>query len=340
MKNSNDIKKLSDNALTVKLEELRSVERTTTLEILHYLIEVEDRKLHLELGYSSMFSFCTEKLGYCESGASRRIRTARCIREHPEVYTMLKNQEVNLSTVSSFSGVLTEANKDEVLGEVKGLSRDKVDMYVARYRPKATPREKIKPIVVRSAPVETTEPSLFEALTKSVSNGLGDRKRDQEESTISETLFDIRFCADEKFMEMFNEVKRTLSGKYPMGVGTEELFKEVMKCFLKQKSPKERQKRRAKRNQKKQVLTSAPKQGLRTVGIVLKDKILKRDDYRCTYQGPGGKRCDCSWNLEIDHIVPWAEGGRTTEENLRTLCSTHNRLLAERQFGRVYAHGG
>jgi len=35
-----------------------------TLRILHYLIEIERRKLHLLLGHSSMFDYCTRGLDY------------------------------------------------------------------------------------------------------------------------------------------------------------------------------------------------------------------------------------------------------------------------------------
>jgi len=46
-------------------------ERGVTLRILHYLIEIERRKLHLLLGRSSMFDYCTRGLGYSESAAWR-----------------------------------------------------------------------------------------------------------------------------------------------------------------------------------------------------------------------------------------------------------------------------
>ncbi|MFM7617631.1 MAG: HNH endonuclease signature motif containing protein, partial [Actinomycetes bacterium] len=35
--------------------------------------------------------------------------------------------------------------------------------------------------------------------------------------------------------------------------------------------------------------------------------------------------CDVSWNLEIDHRVPYAQGGRTDEENLARRCHEHHR---------------
>jgi 5-methylcytosine-specific restriction endonuclease McrA len=46
-----------------------------------------------------------------------------------------------------------------------------------------------------------------------------------------------------------------------------------------------------------------------------------------------GKRCNSTWDLEIDHIVPYAGGGDNSPENLRLLCRKHNMHQAERIYG-------
>lgn len=61
----------------------------------------------------------------------------------------------------------------------------------------------------------------------------------------------------------------------------------------------------------------------------LREKIKQRDGYTC-------KKCGISTAqephllLEIDHIVPIARGGLTTEENLQTLCWKCNRTKGTR----------
>jgi hypothetical protein len=39
--------------------------------LVRYLAEVEDRRLHLRAGYSSMFEFCVEKLRFGEGDLQR-----------------------------------------------------------------------------------------------------------------------------------------------------------------------------------------------------------------------------------------------------------------------------
>jgi 5-methylcytosine-specific restriction endonuclease McrA len=62
--------------------------------------------------------------------------------------------------------------------------------------------------------------------------------------------------------------------------------------------------------------------------------VFERDGGRCTFVGDDGRRCESDWNLQIDHIVPYAKGGDNSPENLRLLCARHNRLAAEREFGK------
>lgn len=49
-------------------------------------------------------------------------------------------------------------------------------------------------------------------------------------------------------------------------------------------------------------------------------RIMERDGYRCRYCGRRGN----GYNLEIDHIIPIAKGGKSTYDNLQTLCHDCN----------------
>lgn len=47
-----------------------------------------------------------------------------------------------------------------------------------------------------------------------------------------------------------------------------------------------------------------------------------------------GHRCGETRGLQFDHIVPIAQGGTTSESNLRMLCAAHNRHEADRLLGK------
>jgi hypothetical protein len=58
-----------------------------------------------------------------------------------------------------------------------------------------------------------------------------------------------------------------------------------------------------------------------------------REGGRCTWPLDGGGRCGSTHRLELDHVIPWAEWGPSTVENLRVTCHRHNTLAARREFG-------
>ncbi|MES2770363.1 MAG: HNH endonuclease signature motif containing protein, partial [Bdellovibrionota bacterium] len=60
----------------------------------------------------------------------------------------------------------------------------------------------------------------------------------------------------------------------------------------------------------------------------IKQVVYKRDKGQCTHQN-----CNSNKFLEYDHIIPIAMGGKTTIQNLRLLCRTHNQRAAIEKFG-------
>ncbi len=63
--------------------------------------------------------------------------------------------------------------------------------------------------------------------------------------------------------------------------------------------------------------------GGQSTPLSLRFQVLQRDRFRCTACGNSPSRDpDCA--LQVDHILPRAKGGRSTPENLRSLCAACN----------------
>ncbi len=131
-----NFKGLSGDALEAALIGLRRQERRLEVLVLHGLVEVERRRLHLDRGYGSLFACCVEALGYCESAAGRRIAAARALRRCPRIEGMLLAGEVRLSTVAMAA---REMEKDEgVLDQIRGKTQRQVaEILAARGTPAA-----------------------------------------------------------------------------------------------------------------------------------------------------------------------------------------------------------
>ena len=61
----------------------------------------------------------------------------------------------------------------------------------------------------------------------------------------------------------------------------------------------------------------------RGIRLGLRFRVLHRDRFKCVLCGDHPARnAECI--LHVDHVIPWSKGGKTSEDNLRTLCATCN----------------
>ncbi|MFA5171649.1 MAG: HNH endonuclease [Sulfuriferula sp.] len=70
-------------------------------------------------------------------------------------------------------------------------------------------------------------------------------------------------------------------------------------------------------------ITELTPEDRRGVPLKLRYRVLVRDSFRCTLCGRS-PALEHGVRLHVDHIVPFARGGKTSEENLRTLCEICN----------------
>ena len=184
--------------------------------------------------------------------------------------------------------------------------------------------------------------------------------------TVLEEMFEIKFGASQEFIGKIEKTRALLSTKYHKKIEFEELFSIVMDEYIERHSPEGRIRRKEKREQKKaaKTLKNVAKKGngtgraakkvaetskkpsnkpgtdkkevSRYIPRRVRDEVHVRDKGRCTYVSPGGRRCSATSDLQIDHIVPYARGGDNSPSNLRLLCGKHNRLEAERAYGKKH----
>ena len=64
----------------------------------------------------------------------------------------------------------------------------------------------------------------------------------------------------------------------------------------------------------------------RAIPAAVRRQVWQRDGGRCCYlDRRTGRRCNSRHMIEIDHIVPYAQGGGADPGNLRLLCHAHHR---------------
>ena len=104
---------LSDSNLLSQTKLLVQKERKITVEVLEHLCEIDQRKLYLKRGFSSLFNYATKELGYSEGSTYRRINAMKLCREFPETAFKIQNGNLNLTTASQLQTFFEKQNKNQ-----------------------------------------------------------------------------------------------------------------------------------------------------------------------------------------------------------------------------------
>ncbi len=96
-----------------------------------------------------------------------------------------------------------------------------------------------------------------------------------------------------------------------------DLINDVNSSQSKSSKPK---KKKSKPKKKKFKKVSKTKKRSRYIPDSVRVNVLTRDNYRCVFCGVTSKEAP----LEVDHIIPFAQGGSNDPSNLQTLCRRCN----------------
>jgi len=147
---------------------------------------------------------------------------------------------------------------------------------------------------------------------------------------LSEERVHFSFVAGREFEKDLERGKELLRHKYPEGK-LKDVLGDALRSLLNSKD----------RNQKKKLEGKRPvtqrQESSRYIPELLKQQVWERDEGKCAYVSPQGRRCATKAWLEWDHIKAWGLGGTSHDPgNVRLLCRTHNRLSADQSFGSAF----
>src|SRR5207245_4369215 len=126
---------LSDDDLVAQVKSLARCEREATACLIAHLAELDDRRLYLGAGFSSLFTYCCSVLHLSEPAAYNRIEAARAARRFPVILGMLGEGSLSLATVRLLASHLTAANHQELLAAAAGKSKRDVEELLVQYFP-------------------------------------------------------------------------------------------------------------------------------------------------------------------------------------------------------------
>ena len=290
---------LSNEELLISLKSVCFEQRRLLGRLLLHLIEVDARRLHRRSACSSMFDFCTRRLGMSESEACRRIAAAKLVKAFPCLLDYLERGDINLTALLLLRDHFTTDNVHAVVAAVRGRSKREVLELIAARAPKPDVLPTITPLPRAASTPAPPSPALVGAPARI--------------DPLAPTRHRLELTVSDEIRAKLERARDLMSHRSKGDL--EAVLDKALDALL-AKLEKDR-----------------PGDG---IPVEVRRAVFARDGEQCTYRDAEGNRCQERRWLELDHIVPKARGGGSDASNLRVVCRAHNHLYAEHAFGREH----
>ncbi|WP_413294616.1 HNH endonuclease [Bdellovibrio sp. HCB185ZH] len=352
-----DLTSVSNVELLNRVEKLARSERKITHLILCHLVEVETRRLYLDLGFTSLFKYMTSHLQYSEDSAYRRIQAARLLKKVPQLNHAIENGDINLTQLHRVQKCLTKELENgnavslEKTEEVLDLIQNKSSMETQKilaveFNQPIQMHEIIKPQRDDSIRMEIsltpeqmddlqqakdllshvlpnpTWAELFAYMAKThIQKKLGKERIGNMKMMVSKVAQEPN---RQDSANVYTEDSKFIEiNKHTAGLDMHNKVDTQDEVVTKNKANKNEQ-----FNSSRLLATTADKR--KHIKSSTRRILLKKSNHICEYIHGNGQRCSSKYQLQVDHKLPLALGGTNEIQNFRILCRTHNLSEARR----------
>jgi hypothetical protein len=320
-----ELKNISNTELIQGLEKLARTERKITHLILLHIIEIEDRKLYAELGYDGMYSYLTRGLGYSEGSAYRRLQSARLLKQMPSIAKKIEDGSLNLTQLAQVRKCMTSIKDPTSIPakEAGGIENPKISE-----RTSESPLGRALEVLNQIENKNSYETQKILASKMNLPVQVHEKIKPQSDTSVR---IEITF-SEEQFQEL-KKAKDLLSHVCPGGSWAEVITTLAERFNQKKLNDRSNASGKSHDRSPRSRPKKTPPLRRKSISVHIKRQLFDKAQHCCQYINPKtGQRCQSQFQLEIDHIYPFALGGQNDIGNLRILCKTHN-ALAARQWG-------
>jgi hypothetical protein len=297
----------------------------------------------------------TKQFGYCAASAMRRINAMRLVRDVPEAFEKIESGELSLSVVNELQTYFQQEKKAErpysVTAKIElveaslGKSRRDVEREIANRNP-----ERVKPETIYAVSSDRLRMniSISKELLDQINRLRDLRSHSSPNMTIEELLTELVELGLEKHDPDRKDARRAarlekrekkIETQSAAKLGVEELASSNERLVCESDIQDSGVQAPGVENSRADQPASAGEHFKRDsidAHILPPAEVKQRTRYIpvserpkrepcCATDEKTGRRCNSTKFLQLDHIIPFAQGGANTKENLRWLCGEHNR---------------
>ena len=348
-----DLHSMPNSILIESTELLVRKERQLIEVLIWHLQEIQDRKLYISMGYSSLYECLVKHFKYSESVAYQRLSALKIIKAVPLASQSLKEGKVSLTTLCQVQSVIQKQEKDlgaklsietkqSYLKSIENKTSQQVKHVLAEINPtSALPKDKVIYLTKEYIQLQiTVDRELLEKINnfKSlISHENINPSYNEILNTALDHLIEVtkkkkgilspqnRDLIEKKSNTRSKEKKGNVHSKEKNG-NTYSNQIPLDKKLNKQKIKQGLLVRNFKTNPKSlnPDLLRREKGYSRYISRKIKQQIFKRSDGTCEHISSKGERCRSKFQLQFDHIEPVSLGGNSELINLQHLCRSHN----------------
>lgn len=316
---------LTDHELTNEVHQLMASERQITARLLACLGEFDRRRMHLPLGYTSLFDYCVKSLRLTEHEALNRIEAARAIRKFPELLDRLTSGALSLTAVRLLAPHLTDVNYSELMQKAAGQNKEGIRLLIATLKPQPP-----VPAVVRKLPeprmvpqpnactsLAEPEMSLTELIAAAPPSAAPPSRRPVL-APLSAAHYKLQVTISASARARLQQIQHLMRHRLPSGdpAAIVEQALEVLHADLLKKKAAEVQRPRLGK-------AASDAKG-RYIPASVRRAVFRRDHGECAFIADDGTTCGSTSGVEFHHLQPYAVGGEATVENIELRCRAHN----------------
>ena len=348
------------NTLT-NLNLLLDSERKIGVQILEILLEIEKRKAYSELHYESLFTFCVKELKFSESQAFQRIQAMHALKNNPELKQKIETGSMSVSTVSQVQVYLrqekaqgiqrTQEERNALFEQFDHKTSKEVKTEIQELKGE---RIKLKLFLDLDEEAETLwkafkaatahqtlsdDLNAFKLLLKSWLNQKSQQKAKnvtvvQNTNSSSTPQANLQRSDSGSIKVTRSTVSSykhpTFSTNNHSTVNSSissEVNSEVSSAANLTDCPNAATSSPANSTAtSSQIKPPEIKPRSRYISIKIKKQVFARDQHQCTH-------CKSKHALTLEHIQPFALGGKHTIDNLKVLCRSCNLAQGIEKFG-------
>jgi hypothetical protein len=349
-----ELKRLSDDQLVLSAENQFAIERRTSHYILLHLKEISLRRVYAKRGFPNLREMLIKHFRQSETAANQRLKSLELMLDVPAVEDRLISGDLNMSTVAMAQ---RQINREEKLTG-KEISKEKKAEIVESITNKTMAKAEIE--LFKLLPETASHPETYERrvsehairLNLTVPNDVMEMLIRLKEiwAHVDPTMDHVEVIrrSFKMTLQKVDPAQRKTSINKP-SVGSKTANVDA-RTNIDSRSNVDMQTNVDSRTRDLASRTSTrPRKSTQHLTDSVKHRGTKRPTYykrqldralweraqsRCEFiDEKTGRRCDCRFGLQHEHVIPLALGGTNDLSNMQLLCATHNQLRARKVFG-------